>query len=221
MSVATVTARCVHCAWSTDVDDPEAVREQRDVHELVHPGGTVLVGEDAEKTRRGTPVVEHRSVRVSERWKPSAKANGKRTHWTRKSAIEAIQRFHVEHGRPPLSREVGRNGLPPIPTLRRFFGTFADAIVAAGFDRPQRGGRRPESAAVPPPEAVPDRAESGPGPHMAEGPPSLVESAQRVSELTERRRAMLAELDGIERELRSALAECESALRACAVEEAA
>ncbi len=42
-TLATVTVHCVHCTRKTDVAG-SALAEQRDVHELMHPGGTVIVG---------------------------------------------------------------------------------------------------------------------------------------------------------------------------------
>jgi hypothetical protein len=57
---------------------------------------------------------------------------------TREEVIEAIQRFAREHGRPPSRADfIGRTDEYVSPqTADRLFGSWSDAIVAAGFDRP-------------------------------------------------------------------------------------
>jgi ribosomal protein L40E len=74
--------------------------------------------------------------------------------WTRESVIDAIQRFAVIHGRPPIADEWIKsdqvNGYPARTTVYKsrgrkspygIFPKWADAIEAAGFDRPTTGRR--------------------------------------------------------------------------------
>lgn len=70
--------------------------------------------------------------------------------WTREAVIEAIQRFAVEHDRPPYSSDWNHRGRGQgypsagcvyYSTGNRSapFATWADAIEAAGFPRPRTG----------------------------------------------------------------------------------
>lgn len=67
-----------------------------------------------------------------------------RRQWTRETIIEAVQKFAAEHGRPPKADEWVRSSLdhPTQSTVYQRFGNWGDAIVAAGFERPVRGGKR-------------------------------------------------------------------------------
>lgn len=79
--------------------------------------------------------------------------------WTREAVIDAIQRFHTAHGRPPTATDWIRsnpaNGYPPRSAVyvasknsRAPFLKWADAIEAAGFPRPPVGHyKRPPKAA--------------------------------------------------------------------------
>lgn len=60
--------------------------------------------------------------------------------WSQARCVAAIQAWAVEHGRAPLLLDCDRDvSLPHSSTLKNRFGSFADAIVAAGFERPVRG----------------------------------------------------------------------------------
>lgn len=70
--------------------------------------------------------------------------------WTRDTIIAAIQRFARENGRPPLAADwnhAGRGaGYPPTSGIYRsrwhpnaIFASWAEAIEAAGFPRPEVG----------------------------------------------------------------------------------
>jgi len=71
--------------------------------------------------------------------------------WTREAVIESIQRWAKEHGRPPKSNEWIRAGAdhPARSSVYRAkgnsrtnpFASWAEAIEAAGFERPENGGR--------------------------------------------------------------------------------
>lgn len=86
-----------------------------------------------------------------------------------------------------------------------------------------RGGTKLE--AVPPPAREPEPVSEPPAlipdPAPSTSDDSLVGAAQRVTDLTERRRAMLAELDAIEAELREAIVDAQEALSACGIEDVA
>lgn len=170
-ALPTITARCVHCAWRTDVEG-EALVEARDVHELLHPGGTMLVGEKPKPPVDRIREIPDRPVVKEEPVANGGSGRRPRGYWTRERVIEAIQAFHAEHGRVPAHRDLG-GALPTDPTIRRFFSTMNAAIEAAGFEsRP--GGRAtrhasdsspssegPKSEAVPPPATKPKGRSAG------------------------------------------------------------
>ena len=115
------------------------------------------------------------------------------------------------------------------------FATMNAAIEVAGFEPQPAGHRRSgsgqKSEAVPPPAAEPEPVEpavreegakdsrkySGTIPESD----SLVELAQRVTDLTARRREVLVELNLIDEALREALGACQDALNAAEGEVAA
>lgn len=71
--------------------------------------------------------------------------------WTREAVVAAIQAWTAEHGRPPtatdwnsaMARAASRperpDDFPPVATVQREFGSWANAVEAAGFDRPRPG----------------------------------------------------------------------------------
>ncbi len=63
--------------------------------------------------------------------------------WSDAQMIGALQRFHDEHERPPRARECKRmRGLPSPATLGKRFGSFSEALRAAGMLPPTAGLRR-------------------------------------------------------------------------------
>jgi hypothetical protein len=70
-------------------------------------------------------------------------------YWTRETVIDAIVRFAKKNGRPPKATEWTnadpKNGYPATSTIFSHSGSpflsWADAIEAAGFERPRRGKR--------------------------------------------------------------------------------
>jgi hypothetical protein len=73
--------------------------------------------------------------------------------WTRERVVDAIRRFAAENGRPPVSTEWSHSdrgdGYPALTSVYQNsaspnapFRSWADAIEAAGFDRPRVGGYR-------------------------------------------------------------------------------
>lgn len=76
---------------------------------------------------------------------PRNKSGGR--EWTREQIVSGIQQFAREHGRPPKAREwQEKSGDHPWPpTVMKRFGSWNNAIAAAGFTpRPRRGGRVPK-----------------------------------------------------------------------------
>ena len=63
--------------------------------------------------------------------------------WTREAIICAIQRWAIEYGEPPISKvwasSCRPSGYPSTPTVRDRFGTWNNAITAAGFAPRPRG----------------------------------------------------------------------------------
>lgn len=105
--------------------------------------------------------------------------------WTREQIIEAIQAHAREHGYPPVASEWALHDerRPSREDAKRAFGSWADAVEAAGFPRPRRGvsarflkDSSSERAADPGPEedhdtTPPEREDQrlGPDPSRSEG----------------------------------------------------
>lgn len=77
------------------------------------------------------------------------------TKWTREDVIAGIKCYADEHGAPPSSHDS--------PALKyrakRVFGSWADAVEAAGYERPRRGNPRRRHAAAEAPAAEPGKIE--------------------------------------------------------------
>lgn len=79
---------------------------------------------------------------------PVNRAGSPKRTWTRETIIEAIQRWAHEHGAPPASTDWFKrvDDYPSTSMVKRLFdGSWADAVEAAGFPRPHRGGRKPRT----------------------------------------------------------------------------
>jgi len=64
----------------------------------------------------------------------------RRGYWTRTTAIQQLHAFHQAHGRPPQIRDThGNRQLPSTPTAAKLFGSWANMLEQAGFQRPHRG----------------------------------------------------------------------------------
>lgn len=162
------------------------------------------------------------------------RTSGRPPTWTRELILAAVRSWAAEHGKPPSSSQWQKQhpGYPTYTACMKHFMGWRDMIEAAGLDysfvnaqprrayerSPEKQGKSPPLAAVPPPagESVPAGTTAVP-----ERDQSLVELAQRVSDLTERRRVVLADLDALERDLRDALGACQDALQAHEIEAAA
>lgn len=79
--------------------------------------------------------------------------------WTREAVIDAIQRFAALHGRPPTAADWinadKENHYPPRVSVYRTshhpsspFASWADAIEAAGFERPRIGKRQRDRSPI-------------------------------------------------------------------------
>ena len=64
--------------------------------------------------------------------------------WTRERALDAIRQWTAAHGRPPTYEQWRRAGpeRPVTRTVERLFGSWSDAIRAAGYAPAPRGGHR-------------------------------------------------------------------------------
>ena len=96
--------------------------------------------------RNGRPIISRRCAACS-----LERALASRI-WTREAVIEAITRWVIEHGRPPSATDWKRAGEnhPASANVYRSkhkstrnnpFASWAEAIEAAGFGRPETGGR--------------------------------------------------------------------------------
>jgi hypothetical protein len=101
--------------------------------------------------------------------------SGASPKWTREAVIEAIRDKTAELGHPPASKTVA----PVATAAKRIFGSWANAVEAAGFDRPTRGGRpgvkQPRVRATP---AVAKAASLSPAPRDAEAAAAASEPVQ-------------------------------------------
>lgn len=120
--------------------------------------GALEAMDAGEPTRPLEPEPEPRSTRAGV---------GPGPKWTRETAIVAIRAYAAREGHPPSSTH-GDRGIPSAPTLKRLFGSFANAIEAAGFDRPTRGTRyvragvaQPAERPLEPPAAPLEQGDAG------------------------------------------------------------
>lgn len=73
---------------------------------------------------------------------------GRPQKWTRRQIISHIRAWVKEHGEPPDSDEWNAprgRGFPSTASVRRHFGTFNEAIIAAGFEPRKIGGCTPQT----------------------------------------------------------------------------
>jgi hypothetical protein len=121
----------------------------------------------------------------------AVRARGGKT-WTKDKIIEAIVAHADLHdGEPPASRD-WVNGSPSHPSLynvKAIFGSWADAVEAAGFARPKRGGANNRKKNGTAPAAAARRAVRAAKPQpKVETPPDAAgrtaESADRTAEPT-------------------------------------
>jgi len=148
-AVADVTARCfdAECGWSWSGVQGEAVKRAT-AHRTMFGDHTVEIQPLVDVSDNGRQALDR--MDAGEKQEPGQTrsnpeppvASERRPAWTREDALSAIKAFAATNGRPPTTTECTRaNSLPSQSVIRDLFVTFADAIVAAGFTRPTRGGR--------------------------------------------------------------------------------
>jgi Homing endonuclease associated repeat len=95
-----------------------------------------------EARKTGSPAIEHPPAEAVTRWPPPR-------------VVERLQAWAHEHGRPPTLEEWRRAGArhPSAATVRRLFGSWNAALVAAGFEK------RPPGVPVEPRSATHARCE--------------------------------------------------------------
>lgn len=81
----------------------------------------------------------------------------RRSSFTEQDVIQAIRNWHATHGTPPTVRDwhKARDGHPAASTVKYLFGTWGNAIEAAGYPRPTRGRRRTAKPAAEPVKKMP------------------------------------------------------------------
>lgn len=69
----------------------------------------------------------------------------KPSKWTPETVVEAMRVWEREHGSPPSASQwaLKADGRPTVDAVRKVFGSWATALVAAGFPVPGRGGSKP------------------------------------------------------------------------------
>ncbi|HVS86415.1 MAG TPA: hypothetical protein VHD91_12375 [Gaiellaceae bacterium] len=165
----------------------------------------------AERIPAGPAVVPSRSSRGA---RVAAGHGGKSLEEKKARVVAAIRLFAAEQGHPPSitgwNKIVRRDrSLPTYVTVGRWFGSWADAVVAAGFERPTRSTNY-ELAATRSERLVPaDPVAPPPGPVVADGEAAgrsdgveatLEITSQVASAAREAVRALRALADAIERD---------------------
>lgn len=72
-----------------------------------------------------------------------------RDRWTREAIVDCVQAWHAAWGRPPRAHEWNARSAarwPQPDTVRRHFGSWSEAIKAAGYTPDRRG--RPKKVAA-------------------------------------------------------------------------
>ena len=162
---------CPHCMCEVDVDpqphrpgcagigksrtttEPVLAREdwpaqqKKDAKAAAEAGVRLSLGEEAavgQAAGSSAATSEGELERVAS--SPSARRPGPAPKWTREKIIEAIQAWAAEHdGKPPTLRNwyAASDEYPSEHHVKRVFAAaWADAIEAAGFEKPTRGTRR-------------------------------------------------------------------------------
>jgi hypothetical protein len=75
--------------------------------------------------------------------------SGRAKRWTQETALAAVKAYAARHGHPPSTNHGDRSVLTQ-PTAWKLFGSWANMIEQAGFERPIRGkNRRGQQAPAP------------------------------------------------------------------------
>jgi hypothetical protein len=62
----------------------------------------------------------------------------RRVRWSRETIVRALRQFAAESGAPPTQRQLNAATLPSPGTVRRHFGSYANALHAAGLPHTRR-----------------------------------------------------------------------------------
>lgn len=126
-----------------DVDEPDAVLEERDDAD----------GDAGDLLAAPRPAVQGRAIPAAEGDRSAAsRSSSTRRTWTRQDIIAALQAHVAEHGHPPTSKDWSHVSPdhPSATIVKQQFPSWADAVEAAGFDRPRRGAsKKPRAARAP------------------------------------------------------------------------
>lgn len=107
----------------------------------------------AEELSEAMPGIEQVRMQVIGPPRTASKKSGPKTsktnadkrpkRYTNEEIIQAIQGFHAKNNRPPTHDDwiAAADGRPTANTIGNRFGSWANAIEAAGFPRPASGGR--------------------------------------------------------------------------------
>jgi hypothetical protein len=152
--------------------------------------------DEAMNGQNGRAALDAMDAGEAQRPEGSAMTNGKRPngYWTRERIIEAIKAFAAEHGRPPKGLDWVKSSSdnPTAGHVANVFGRWADAIVAAGFDRPVGGRgkaqREPEPEPEPAPLPVPAAPPEPPAPRPVAADPEKVDTFELFASLASEER---------------------------------
>lgn len=207
------------------IAEQEQIRAEREARAAERNGRGALEAMDAGQKRppklcaepgcgkpaRGEFCQEHGDARRREmNSRPFA---GRQRKHTRESIIAAIQEHAAEHGLPPTGKQMTTIAF----AATRTFGSWADAVEAAGFPRPKRG-RKPGSprptpaAAAPEPDPEPEPDRGGQPEPVAEPPaePVDVDAYEAMLDAADRLDQAGELYDQAVRDYRAALARLET-----------
>jgi Homing endonuclease associated repeat len=131
--------------WTAETGSPPRVRDWSPAHAPAsHPGTARYVAERGRWPSASVVVARFSSFPAAVTragLKPLRPASGSQRVWTRARIVEAMQRWHGEHGRPPTRSDWQKasDWHPAASTVYRVFGSWMAALKAA---RLKAGSRR-------------------------------------------------------------------------------
>jgi Homing endonuclease associated repeat len=132
------------CTWTFVGSEEEAAPWLQAHLKLMHAGSHRNGSALGEAAAVGQSAVSGSADRISEPERAATSPSTRKKQWTREAIIAAIQRWHTEHGEPPISTQWQKkqNGSPTVPTVVAMFETWNAAIIAAGFTPRTRGAQQ-------------------------------------------------------------------------------